>query len=54
MDREQIENTILELFNRLFEVEDPEMDADLRGAYEFDSIDAIELLGRSRRCSVRS
>jgi acyl carrier protein len=45
MDREQIEKAILELFTRLFEVEDPQMDADLRQTYEFDSIDAIELLG---------
>jgi acyl carrier protein len=31
-------------FLQEFEIEDPAMDADLREAYQFDSIDAIELL----------
>ena len=45
MNREQIEKQVLRTFNELFEVENPEMDVNLREAYEFDSIDAIELLG---------
>ena len=45
MTRENIENEVLDIFTRLFEVENPRMDVNLREAYEFDSIDAIELLG---------
>ena len=45
MNREQIEKQVLQTFHQLFEVENPEMDVNLREAYEFDSIDAIELLG---------
>ena len=45
MNRAQIEKQVLQTFHQLFEVENPEMDVNLREAYEFDSIDAIELLG---------
>ncbi len=45
MQRDAIEEAIRDALARLFEVDDPQMDADLRETYEFDSIDAIELLG---------
>jgi acyl carrier protein len=44
MTREAIEAEIRRIFLQEFEIEDPAMDADLREAYQFDSIDAIELL----------
>jgi len=44
MTRQEIEREIKNIFQREFEVENPEMDVDLREAYAFDSIDAIELL----------
>ncbi|HQL00774.1 MAG TPA: phosphopantetheine-binding protein [Smithellaceae bacterium] len=44
MTRDDIEKQVLEIFLREFEVDNPDMDANLREAYEFDSIDAIELL----------
>lgn len=44
MTRQEIEKEILNIFQREFEVENPGMDENLREAYEFDSIDAIELL----------
>ncbi len=44
MIREEIEREVKNIFLREFEIENPEMDADLRETYEFDSIDAIELL----------
>ena len=44
MNRETIEATILRIFADRFEIEDPDPDAHLRDRYEFDSIDAIELL----------
>ena len=45
MQREEIEAKIVAIFSQNFEIENPEHDVDLREAYEFDSIDAIELLG---------
>ena len=42
--REQITSEILDIFRREFEIEDPGFDDDLRETYEFDSVDAIELL----------
>jgi acyl carrier protein len=42
--REQITAEILSIFRREFEIEDPGFDDDLRETYEFDSVDAIELL----------
>ena len=44
MTRDDIEKQVLDIFLREFEVDNPDMDANLREAYEFDSIDAIELL----------
>ncbi|MEN6331842.1 MAG: acyl carrier protein [Smithella sp.] len=44
MTRQDIEQEIKNIFRREFEVENPGMDNDLREAYGFDSIDAIELL----------
>ena len=44
MTREEIQNEILEVLSREFEIENPGLDDDLREKYEFDSIDAIELL----------
>ena len=44
MNRQEIENEVKNVFQREFEIENPGMDDDLRETYEFDSIDAIELL----------
>jgi acyl carrier protein len=44
MTRQEIEKEIKNIFLREFEVENPGMDDNLREAYGFDSIDAIELL----------
>jgi len=44
MTRQEIEHEVKNVFQREFEIENPIMDADLRETYEFDSIDAIELL----------
>jgi acyl carrier protein len=44
MTRQEIEREVISVFQREFEIENPQMDADLRETYEFDSIDAIELL----------
>jgi acyl carrier protein len=44
MTRQEIEKEIKNIFQREFEVENPGMDNNLRDAYGFDSIDAIELL----------
>ena len=44
MTRQDIEKEVRAIFQREFEVENPEPDVNLREAYGFDSIDAIELL----------
>ncbi len=44
MTRDEIKTAILTLFEERFEIEDPDPDANLREEYEFDSIDAIEML----------
>ena len=44
MTRDVIKFEIIRIFSEQFEIEDPGLDDDLREAYEFDSIDAIELL----------
>ena len=44
MTREEITTEILNIFSREFEIEQPGLDNDLRESYEFDSVDAIELL----------
>lgn len=43
-DTQEIEKEIRAVLLREFEVENPELDVNLREAYGFDSIDAIELL----------
>lgn len=45
MTREEIKIEILRIFKEQFEIENPGLDDDLREVHEFDSIDAIELLG---------
>ena len=44
MTREEITAEIINIFEREFEIEQPGLDSDLRETYEFDSVDAIELL----------
>ncbi len=44
MTRDEIQSEILKILFREFEIENPDLDDDLRLKYEFDSIDAIELL----------
>jgi acyl carrier protein len=44
MTRDQITAEILNIFSHEFEIEQPGLDNDLRETYEFDSVDAIELL----------
>ena len=44
MRRDAIESAILKIFAEKFEIEAPGVNDDLRDGYEFDSIDAIELL----------
>ncbi|HBB17040.1 MAG: acyl carrier protein [Syntrophus sp. RIFOXYC2_FULL_54_9] len=44
MTREAITLAILDIFQREFEIVDPDLDKDLRETYGFDSVDAIELL----------
>lgn len=44
MTREEITLKIFEIFQREFEIVDPGLDDDLREAFGFDSVDAIELL----------
>jgi len=44
MIKSEIQSAILRIFNDEFEIVDPGLDDDLRDTFEFDSIDAIELL----------
>jgi len=44
LTRETIQLKLMKIFEENFEIEDPGPDDDLREKYEFDSIDAIELL----------
>jgi acyl carrier protein len=44
MTREDIEEKILRILRDSFEIEQPNLDDDLRECYGFDSIDAIELI----------
>jgi acyl carrier protein len=44
MTREELQKEILKILSREFEIEDPDLDDNLREKYDFDSIDAIELL----------
>lgn len=45
MTKAEIQAALLKIFNDQFEITDPDLDVNLGEAYEFDSIDAIELLG---------
>lgn len=44
MTPDAVRAAILNVFAERFEIKDPGPDEDLREAYEFDSIDAVELL----------
>lgn len=44
MTQEEIHARLLKVFSDRFEIVNPGLDEDLREVYEFDSIDAIELL----------
>ena len=44
MTRDEIRSEIIRIFSEQFEIDNPGLDDDLRETYEFDSIDAIELL----------
>ncbi len=44
MTQDEIHARILKIFSDRFEIDNPGLDEDLREVYEFDSIDAIELL----------
>lgn len=44
MTRDEILSEVLRVFKEQFEITNPDLDENLREAYEFDSIDAIELL----------
>ena len=44
LTRENIQLELMRIFEENFEIENPDPDDDLREKYEFDSIDAIELL----------
>lgn len=49
MTREVLQQQILEILVRDFEFQDPQLDDNLRDDHGFDSIDAIELLGKIER-----
>jgi acyl carrier protein len=44
MTRDELTGKLLDIFSRQFEIDRPGLDENLRDVYEFDSIDAIELL----------
>lgn len=44
MKREQIRAALNRIFKEKFQIVDPGVDENLRDVYEFDSIDAVELL----------
>lgn len=44
MTPDEIREKILKVFRERFEIDRPHQDEDLREVYEFDSIDAIDLL----------
>ena len=44
MTRDAVRTAILKVFDERFEIKNPGEDEDLRETYEFDSIDAVELL----------
>jgi acyl carrier protein len=44
MGRDQIRAALIRIFREKFQIVEPGVDENLRDAYEFDSIDAVELL----------
>ncbi len=44
MGRDAIQAAIMKIFDEKFEIREPGVDENLRDVYEFDSIDAVELL----------
>jgi acyl carrier protein len=44
MGRDQIKTALFRVFKDRFQIVEPGVDENLRDAYEFDSIDAVELL----------
>jgi len=44
MTRDEVVSQVLTIFTEKFEIDQPELDINIGDAYEFDSIDAIELL----------
>jgi len=44
LTRKEILHDLFRIFRENFEIDNPGIDDDLRSEYEFDSIDAIELL----------
>jgi acyl carrier protein len=44
MGRDQIQAALIRIFREKFQIVEPGVDENLRDAYEFDSIDAVELL----------
>ena len=44
MTRDEVVSQVLTIFTERFEIDQPELDVNIGEAYEFDSIDAIELL----------
>lgn len=44
MDREEIKKSILKVLKEDFDIENPGEDENLREEYDFDSIDAIDML----------
>jgi len=45
MTRNEIQTNILKIFETEFEIENPGLDDNLTEEHDFDSIDALELLG---------
>ncbi|HDZ91618.1 MAG: acyl carrier protein [Deltaproteobacteria bacterium] len=45
MTREEIQSEILRIFKEEFEITNPGLDENLTEKYDFDSIDALDLLG---------
>lgn len=44
MTRDEVVSQVLTIFTDRFEIDQPDLDVNIGDAYEFDSIDAIELL----------
>lgn len=44
MTRDDVLEKVLAVFKEKFEIENPDLDVNLREEYEFDSIDAIDML----------